>query len=74
MGSRLWSPLGLALLCGHCALGAVLTTASAVGLVGAPILFGVNVNYVWPPVAILGGFGLWLWSGRARPDEACAKP
>lgn len=68
MARRLWSPLGMALLCGHCALGAVAAGLGALG-VASFTLFGVDVNYLWPPVAILGGFALWLWSGR---EKACA--
>lgn len=70
MATRLWSPLGLALLCGHCALGVVGALLGAAGLASWTVL-GVGWNWVWPPVAILGGFGLWLWSGR-RAADACA--
>lgn len=59
-----WSPLGLALLCAHCSLGVLVALLGAAGLLSTPILFGVNVHYIWPPVAILGAFALWLWSGR----------
>lgn len=72
--SRLWTPLGMALLCGHCALG-VLGAVLALTGVASWSLFGVDWNWVWPPVAILGGFALWLWSGRRAADaEACDVP
>lgn len=66
------TPLGFALLCGHCALGALLSLAGAVGLLAVPTLFGVSLNWFWPPVAILGAFSLWLWTGREQ-EEACAR-
>lgn len=70
-----WTPLGLALLCAHCGLSALAAGLAAVGLLTTPVFFGVNWNYVWPPVAILGAFALWLWSGRERrAADACALP
>ncbi|HWH08899.1 MAG TPA: hypothetical protein VNX21_06845 [Candidatus Thermoplasmatota archaeon] len=68
--SRLWTPLGMALLCGHCALGVV---GAVLALTGAAswTLLGLDWNWVWPPVAIVGGFALWLWSGRRDGAEAC---
>lgn len=69
---RWTSPLALALLCGHCALGGLLALLSLLGLATAPVVFGVDMDYVWPPVLILGGFGLYLWSGRER--ESCEMP
>ncbi len=70
---RRWtSPLGLALLCGHCAITGILAAVGLLGAGAAPVLLGVNVNYVWPPFFILGAFGLYLWSGRASKDDACA--
>lgn len=71
--SRLWTPLGLALLCSHCALTALLAGVGVLGLGSLPFL-GVDINYVWPPVLILGGFALFLWSGRPREGEACEAP
>jgi hypothetical protein len=67
-----WTPFGLALLCGHCALSGALAVIGLAGAGAAPLLFGVNVNYVWPHVLLLGLFGFLLWGGRARPDDACA--
>lgn len=61
----------MALLCGHCALGVVGSLLGGLGLLSVPTLFGVSWSWVWPPVAILGGFALWLWSGRREADEAC---
>lgn len=69
-----WTPIGLALLCGHCALTGLLALVGLAGVGAAPVLLGVDVNYVWPPFFILGAFGLWLWSGRERKDDACALP
>lgn len=66
--------MGLALLCGHCALTGVLAVVGLAGAGAAPLLFGVDVNYVWPPVFILGAFAWWIWSGRERAPEACALP
>lgn len=66
---RWTSPLALALLCGHCALSALIATLAVLGGSGA-VIAGVNVHYVWPPVLILGLFAWWLWSGRSAP-EAC---
>lgn len=70
MASRVWSPLGMAALCGHCALGAIASLAGAMGLLAVPTIMGVSLNWIWPPVAILGGFALYLWSGREKAD-AC---
>jgi ABC-type Fe3+-siderophore transport system permease subunit len=67
-----WTPLALGLLCGHCALTGVLAFIGLAGAGAAPLLFGVNVNYVWPPVLLLGLFGFLVWGGRRREDEACA--
>lgn len=67
---RWWTPLGLAFLCAHCGLSALVAGAAALGLASTPVLFGVNWNYVWPPVAVIGGFALWLWSGREK--RVCA--
>lgn len=64
--SRLWTPLGLALLCSHCAITGILALVAGAGLLSAPVLFGVDLNWVWPPFFILGAFGLWLWSGREK--------
>lgn len=65
--------MGLALLCGHCALTGLLAVLGLVGAGGGLLLFGVDLNYVWPPFFILGGFGWWLWSGRRQAEaEACA--
>ena len=72
--SSKWSPLGLALLCAHCGVGALVAGLGAVGFLSTPVLFGVDWNYVWPPVAILGAFGVWLWSGREKEGAACAPP
>ena len=52
-----------ALACAHCTLtaaAAVLTVA----LAGAPVVFGVRLEYVVPPFLFLGLFGAWLWTGR----------
>ena len=68
-----WTPVGLALLCGHCALTGLVAVLGVAGAGAAPLLFGVDVNYVWPPFFILGAFAWWLWSGRERED-ACALP
>lgn len=65
---RFASVTGLVLLCGHCALGGLLAALGALGLLSVPTLFGVDWNWIWPPVAILGGFALYLWSGR---EPAC---
>ncbi len=62
------SPLALILLCGHCALGVFIAILGLLGLASVPVIFGVNLNWIWPPVAILGGFALFLWSGR---EKAC---
>lgn len=59
-----WSPLGLALLCGHCALGGLVALLGLFGLATVPTLFGVSLNWIWPPVALLGAFALLLWGGR----------
>ena len=68
---RWWTPLGVALLCGHCALAGLLalvgTAAGGAGLVA----FGLDWNYVWPPVLMIGGFTAYLAAGR-RAHEACA--
>lgn len=63
-----WTVLGMILLCGHCALGGLLAAAGLLGIATVPVLFGVNLNWIWPPIAILGGFALYLWSGR---EKAC---
>ena len=61
----------MALLCGHCALSVVGAAFALTGLASWTIL-GVDWNWLWPPFAILGGFGLWLWSGRRAADaDAC---
>lgn len=75
--SRIWTPLGLALLCSHCALSGLAALVVGLGLVTVPTLFGVDLNWIWPPVAILGGFGLFLWSGRRaaeREGASCPRP
>lgn len=64
-----WSIAGMVLLCGHCALGGLLAGAGLLGLATVPTLFGVSLNWIWPPVAILGGFALYLYSGR---EKSCA--
>lgn len=66
-----WTPLGLALLCAHCTLSGVLAGVAVLGG-GSAALLGVDLNYIWPPVLILGGFAWWLWSGREK--AACALP
>lgn len=70
-----WSPLALALLCAHCSLSFLLAGIAILGG-GSAIAFGVDVNYVWPPVLILGGFAWYVWSGRraAARDESCELP
>lgn len=70
-----WTPLALALLCAHCSLSILLAGLAIVGGGSAAIL-GVDLNYVWPPVLILGGFAWYLWSGRraAARDDACELP
>jgi hypothetical protein len=59
----------MALLCGHCALTGVVAAIGLLGAGAAPLLFGVDLNYVWPPVLILGLFAWWVWGGRE--PEAC---
>ena len=71
--SRWWTPLGLALLCAHCSLSILAAGLAAAGLLSAPVFFGIDWNWVWPPVAIVGAFGLWLWSGREK-QAACHVP
>lgn len=70
-----WTPLALALLCAHCSLSALLAGLALVGG-GSAVLLGVDLDYVWPPVLILGGFAWYVWSGRraAARDEACDVP
>ena len=69
-----WTPLGLALLCAHCSLSGLAAAFALFGGAGAVVL-GIDLNYVWPPVLVLGLFAWWLWSGRSRDDaEACAIP
>lgn len=68
---KAWSFAGLVLLCGHCAIGGLLAALGALGLLATPTVFGIDWNWVWPPVAILGGFALYLWSGR---EKACDVP
>lgn len=74
--NRVASPLALILLCSHCALTALAALAiGGLGLFTIPTLFGVNINWLWPPVVILGGFGLFLWSGRDKDEgAACERP
>lgn len=73
-----WTPLGLALLCSHCALTGLLAILGLTGAGAAVSAFlGVDVNYVWPPLVLLGLFGFLVWSGRRRASdegEACALP
>ncbi len=69
-GSK-FTPVGLALLCSHCALGGLFAILGLFGLAAVPTLFGLSLNWIWPPVAILGGFGLWIWSGRRSEEAAC---
>lgn len=56
----------MAALCGHCALGVIASLAGAMGLLVVPTIMGVSLNWIWPPVAILGGFALYVWSGREQ--------
>ena len=64
-----WTPFALALLCGHCALTGLVGALALVGG-GSLLVAGVDVNYVWPPVLILGAFAIYVWSGR-RAAAAC---
>lgn len=64
-----WTPFALALLCGHCALSALLAGLALAGGSSA-LAFGVNIHYVWPPVLIVGLFSWWIWSGR-RASVTC---
>lgn len=69
-----WTPLGLALLCGHCGLSGLAVLLTAFGVVSVPTVLGVDLNWIWPPVVILGGFALYLWTGRRaaeREGAAC---
>lgn len=71
-----WTPFALALLCGHCAITALVAGAALVlGGSGAALL-GVPINYIWPPVLVLGLFTWWIWSGaraaRVAEGEHCA--
>ena len=69
-----WTPLGLALLCAHCSLSGAAAAFALFGGASAVVL-GVDLNYVWPPVLIVGLFAWWLWSGRAKGEaDACAAP
>ena len=70
-----WTPLALALLCAHCSLSVLLAAVALVGG-GSAVVAGVDLNYVWPPVLILGAFAWYLWSGRraSAADEACEVP
>ena len=71
---RRWTPLGMALLCGHCALSGVLAVVGLAGAGAAPVLLGVNVNYVWPPVLLRGLFAFLVWGPRRDEDAACTLP
>lgn len=65
----------MALLCAHCSLSALLAGLALVGG-GSLALFGVDLDYIWPPVLILGLFAWLVWSGRRKEPEgaACAVP
>ncbi|HVL47255.1 MAG TPA: hypothetical protein VM889_01720 [Candidatus Thermoplasmatota archaeon] len=61
-----------ALFCAHCTLTGVAAFLAA-GLAGAPLLFGVGLDWILPPFFILGAFGLWVWSGRRGEPAARAE-
>ena len=71
-----WTPFALALLCAHCSLTLVLPLLALVTGGGSLVLLGVDLNYVWPPVLVLGLFTWYVWSGRraAAADAACEVP
>lgn len=66
----------MALLCAHCSLTLLIPLAALALGGGSLVLFGVDVNYVWPPFLILGLFAWYVWSGRraAAADAACEVP
>jgi hypothetical protein len=66
----IWTPLGLALLCGHCALGGLVALLGLLGVATVPVVLGVSLNWIWPPVALLGLFGWLVWGGGAAADGA----
>lgn len=67
-----WTPFGLALLCGHCAVGGGIAAATALGVATLPSVAGVPLAATLPPALVLTGFAAWLWSGRAARDgDAC---
>lgn len=70
-----WSPFALAILCAHCSLSLFLAAFALVGG-GSLAVLGVDLNYIWPPVVILGAFAWLLWSGREKEGagEACERP
>lgn len=68
-----WTPFALALLCAHCSLTGLLAGIALLGG-GSLAVLGVDLNYIWPPVLILGAFAWLVWSGRRDQAEACETP
>lgn len=64
-----WTPLALALLCAHCSVSVLLAALAIVGG-GSAVVAGVDLNYIWPPVLIVGGFAWYVWSGRRDHCDA----
>lgn len=61
--SRWKGPLATVFVCAHCSL-TVVTGLAAVGLATVPPILGVSAVHVLVPALLLGGFALWLWTGR----------
>lgn len=72
----IWSPMGLVLLCSHCALGGLVGALGLLGVITLPTLFGLSLHWFWPPVVLLSAFAWLVWGGReSSPDAAsCALP
>lgn len=68
-----WTPFAVAILCAHCSLSLLIALVALAGG-GSALVLGVDLNYVWPPVLILGGFAWYVWSGRRAAERDCELP
>ncbi len=71
-----WSPLGLAFLCGHCTVGGAVAVLAGLGVFPVGSVLGVPLSFLVPVALLTSLFAWWVWSGRERPGDApsCTVP